>query len=93
MNQEIKKENETIFDKRNYIILLIGTILMIIGYILMSGEGSTLAAYNPDIFSKVRIRIAPIICLSGYLVNAFGVCFRFPSIKHDYNKRKQRNNE
>lgn len=92
MNLKIK-ENEAIFGKRNYIILLIGTGLIIIGYILMSGEGSTLAAYNPDIFSKVRIRIAPIICLSGYLVNAFGVCFRFPRIKHDYNKRKQRNNE
>lgn len=87
MNQKIK-ENEAIFGKRNYIILLIGTGLIIIGYILMIGEGSTLAAYNPDIFSKVRIRIAPIICLSGYLVNAFGVCFRFPRIKHDYNKRK-----
>ena len=43
--------------KINYIILLIGSILIITGYVLMSGEGSTPAAYNPDIFSKLRICI------------------------------------
>ena len=39
----------------------------------MSGEGSTLAAYNPDIFSGTRIRIAPLLCLLGYLLNVFGI--------------------
>lgn len=79
MNKQ--KETETVFGRRNYIILLTGTILIIIGYILMSGEGSTLAAYNPEIFSKLRICIAPIICLSGYLLNAFGIFYRFPNAK------------
>ena len=41
--------------KINYIILSIGSILIITGYVLMSGEGSTPAAYNPDIFSRLRI--------------------------------------
>lgn len=40
--------------KINYIILSIGSILIITGYVLMSGEGSTPAAYNPDIFSKLQ---------------------------------------
>ncbi|MGJ0978343.1 DUF3098 domain-containing protein, partial [Bacteroides ovatus] len=46
------------------------------GYILMSGEGSTLAAYNPNIFSGIRIRIAPLLCLLGYLLNVFGILYR-----------------
>ncbi len=54
-----EKEQETVLSKKNYIILIIGSILIIAGYILMSGEGSTLAAYHPDIFSETRIRIAP----------------------------------
>ena len=58
------------------VILIIGSILIIIGYILMSGEGSTLAAYNPDIFSGTRIRIAPLLCLLGYLLNVFGILYR-----------------
>lgn len=78
-SKEMKqKEIEGIFGQRNYIILGIGTILIIAGYILMSGKGSTLAAYYPDIFSGWRIRVAPIACLAGYLMNAFGIIYRKP---------------
>ena len=70
------REEEIKTGKRNYVILIIGSILIIIGYILMSGEGSTLAAYNPDIFSGTRIRIAPLLCLLGYLLNVFGILYR-----------------
>ena len=62
--------------KINYIILSIGSILIITGYILMSGEGSTPAAYNPDIFSGLRIKVAPVVCLTGYLINIFGILYR-----------------
>ena len=71
-----EKEQETVLSKKNYIILIIGSILIIAGYILMSGEGSTPAAYNPDIFSGLRIRVAPIVCLTGYLINIFGILYR-----------------
>ena len=73
---EKEKEQETVLSKKNYIILIIGSILIIAGYILMSGEGSTLAAYNPDIFSGTRIRIAPLLCLLVYLQNVFGILYR-----------------
>lgn len=78
MKSKIMKEKEpgTVFGKRNYIILTVGSILIIAGYIVMSGEGSTLAAYNPDIFSGTRIRIAPLLCLLGYLLNVFGILYR-----------------
>ena len=71
-----EKKQETVLSKRNYIILISGSILIIAGYILMSGEGSTPAAYNPDIFSGLRIRVAPIVCLTGYLINIFGILYR-----------------
>ena len=71
-----QQETENVFGKVNYIILLVGSVLIIVGYILMSGEGSTLAAYNPDIFSGTRIRIAPLLCLLGYLLNVFGILYR-----------------
>ena len=71
-----QKETETVFGRRNYVILLIGSVIIIVGYLFMSGEGSTLAAYNPDIFSGTRIRIAPLLCLLGYLLNVFGILYR-----------------
>ena len=61
--------------KINYIILSIGSILIITGYVLMIGEGTTPAAHKPDIFSKLRICIAPIICLLGYLLNVVGIIY------------------
>ena len=76
MGTKIMKQNETVFGRRNYVILLIGSIIIIVGYLFMSGEGRTPAAYNPDIFSRVRIRVAPIVCLTGYLINIFGILYR-----------------
>lgn len=70
------KETKAVFGRRNYFILLAGSIVIVIGCILMSGEGSTPTAYQPDIFSRVRISIAPMVCLSGYLLNIFGVLYR-----------------
>ena len=52
------------FDRVNYILLAVGMAVVIIGFILMSGDGSTEAAYNPDIFSARRIKVAPVVCLS-----------------------------
>ncbi len=65
-----QKETETVFDRRNYVILLIGSVMIIVGYLFMSGEGSTPAAYNPDIFSGLRIGLwrsssLPCAILSG----------------------------
>lgn len=74
MNQQ---HNEKLFGTKNYMFLLAGSILILIGYILMSGKGTTLSAYNPDIFSNLRIRIAPLLCLTGYLVNIVGIVVPF----------------
>ena len=70
MNQKFKND---LFGKKNYILLSVGAILILIGYIMMSGKGSTLTAYNPDIFSNLRIGVAPVICLIGYLMNIVGI--------------------
>lgn len=52
------------FGKMNFILLAIGMIIVIAGFILMSGPGSTETTFNPDIFSAQRIKVAPLTCLS-----------------------------
>ena len=74
-NNKTIRSMRNALSKINYIILSIGSILIITGYILMSGKGSTPAAYNPDIFSRLRICFAPIICLLGYLLNVVGIIY------------------
>jgi hypothetical protein len=58
------------------IILMIACILILAGYVLMSGPGSTENAFNPDIFSVRRIVIAPLLCLSGYMLIIVGILNR-----------------
>jgi hypothetical protein len=48
-------------------------IIVVIGFILMAGDGSTDQAYNPDIFSVRRIKVAPLVCLFGFFSMIYAV--------------------
>ena len=61
------------FDRINYILLVVGMAVVVLGFILMSGAGSTESAYNPDIFSARRIKVAPVICLIGFVSMIYAV--------------------
>ena len=61
------------FDRINYILLVVGMVIVVIGFILMSGVGSSESAYNPDIFSARRIKVAPVVCLIGFVSMIYAV--------------------
>lgn len=61
------------FDKKNFILLGIGMVIIIIGFLLMSGPGSTETAFEPDIFSVRRIKIAPAVCFFGFIFMIYGI--------------------
>ena len=61
------------FDKVNFMLLAIGVVVVIIGFLLMSGSGSTETAYNPDIFSVQRIKVAPVVCFLGFVSIIFAI--------------------
>ena len=44
------------FDKTNFILLAAGMVVIIIGFLLMTGPGSTETTFEPDIFSVRRIK-------------------------------------
>lgn len=63
-----------IFGKRNYILMIAGMVLMVIGYILMSGGGSdNPEVFNPEIFSFQRIGIAPLLVVFGLLLEIYAI--------------------
>lgn len=64
------------FGRTNFILLGISMALVIIGFILMGGDSSTAKAFNPDIFSAMRIKVAPIVCLFGFLSMIIAVLYR-----------------
>ena len=66
-------KNSFAFDKMNYILLAVGMVIVIIGFLLMTGPGSTDTAYEPDIFSARRIKVAPLMCLFGFVFMIYAV--------------------
>ena len=61
------------FDKTNFILLAIGMAIVVIGFLLMVGPNSTDTAFEPDIFSVRRTKVAPVVCLFGFVSMIYAV--------------------
>ncbi|HRH56667.1 MAG TPA: DUF3098 domain-containing protein [Chitinophagales bacterium] len=63
-------QNTTLlFDRTNYIILGVGVLLIIIGFILMSGGNTDPKVFNEaEIYSFQRITLAPITVIAGFAI-------------------------
>lgn len=68
------------FDKVNFILLAVGMAVVIIGFLLMTGSSSSETAFQPDIFSVRRIKVAPVVCFLGFIFMIYGV-MRKPKTK------------
>ena len=62
------------FGKENFILIAAAVVLIIIGFVLMSGGGSPDGvSFNPEIFSTRRIVVAPIVTVLGFVLVAVGI--------------------
>jgi len=61
------------FGKENFVLIAIAVVLIIIGFVLMSGGGGDAVSFNPEIFSTRRIVIAPIVVLAGFALVVVGI--------------------
>tara|TARA_B100001287_G_C22682610_1_gene531357 strand:- start:1271 stop:1492 length:222 start_codon:yes stop_codon:yes gene_type:complete len=62
------------FKKRNYVLMLIGLGLIILGFLLMSGGASEdPTKFSQEIFSFRRITLATIIVMIGFIVEVFAI--------------------
>lgn len=63
------------FARINFILLAIGMFIVILGLFLMAGSGSTHDHFNEEIFSAMRIKVAPAVSLLGYLFIIVAILF------------------
>ena len=64
---------------KNYIFMLIGAAIIILGFILMSGGGDHTETYfDKSIYSTRRITIAPIVVILGFAFEIYAIMKRFP---------------
>ena len=80
MAQDKKTQKEatttnTLFDKENIKWMLVGIVVIVIGYFLMSGGNSD----NPNVFngkeiySFRRITLAPFLIVLGFVIEIFAI--------------------
>lgn len=79
-NNKDDKGVEMPFTKKNYITILVGVVLLFLGFALMSGGGEhTATSFDESIFSFRRITLAPIVVVAGFVVVGVGIMKRFKS--------------
>lgn len=63
--------------KTNFIILVAGLLIIILGFFLMSGGATNDPnVFNEDIFSFRRIRLAPSIVLIGFGIVFYSIFYK-----------------
>jgi hypothetical protein len=74
-----EKDTNRIFDKTNYMWMLGGAAVMILGFLLMAGGRSDDPnVFNPkEVYSTMRITVAPILILAGLVIEIYAI-FRNP---------------
>ena len=74
------------FKRINFILLAISMAIVVVGFLLMSGPGATETEFNPEIFSDRRIKLAPVVCLIGFLMMIVAVMYK-PKAKEDKSEK------
>lgn len=71
----MEEKKNMVLNKKNYLFIILGCVVVIIGFVLMSGGGSE----NPDVFNEEelfsfrRITLAPFLVILGYGLVLFGI--------------------
>lgn len=63
-------------NKINFILMGIAGAMIVVGFLLMCGDSSSIEQFNPEIFSPRRIVVGPTIAFLGFIFMAFGIIYR-----------------
>jgi len=72
--QDFDDMKEFALTKENLKLLVVGFVIIVIGFILMTGGKSPDPnQFNPEIFSFRRITLAPVVVLFGFLFEIYAI--------------------
>lgn len=76
VNEKNRSKNPPLFRKTNYILMVLGVIVLFLGYILLSGgKAASDAEFNEAIFNTRRLIIAPTLMLLGLIIEVFAIMY------------------
>ena len=71
------ENQKEIFGKKNYQIMFVGLAFIITGFVLMfGGDTGDETSFNPEIFNFQRITLAPILILTGFVIEVFAIMYK-----------------
>ncbi len=77
VEKSTKEKMGFVFGPMNYRLLVIGLVIIIIGFFLMAGgKSDDPTVFNPEIFSTRRITVAPIVVLIGFVIEGFAIMWK-----------------
>ncbi len=82
-NKSVGKQQQTVwapgmpFTKINYILMIGGLLVLLLGYIFLSGGGTDdPTKFSEAIFDVRRLYVAPITLVFGFLIELFAIMYR-----------------
>lgn len=73
-NPKSSNQPELVFDRSNYLLVVLALLFIMLGFIMMSGGGSEDPNFfDRTIFSFRRITLAPILVLTGYIIGVYAI--------------------
>lgn len=73
--KQLSAAENSLFTKDNYMWMVIGIVVMAIGFFLMSGgKSADPKVFNKDeVYSTTRITIAPLLIIAGLVIEIFAI--------------------
>ena len=59
--------------KKNLMLLTVGFVIILLGFILMIGGGAEGTEFNPEIYNTQRVTVGPMIALFGFVFEMFAI--------------------
>ena len=73
-----KNDEQMPLTVRNYVLIIAGFVVILIGMVLMTGGGSdNPEVFNYEMFSWRRITLAPILIVGGFAFEIYAILKRF----------------
>ena len=69
-------QKKVLFTRENYILVAVGLVVIMLGFLLMSGgNNEDVTVFNPDIFSSRRIFWAPLVVILGFVIEMVAIFY------------------
>ena len=71
-----------VFKKKNYILLISGLVLILLGiFLMMGGESEDPNVFSEDIFNFQRLTLAPVLIVGGFVLEIFAIMLKSDNTK------------